>query len=1421
MDEEEERSGNDEELAVHEPSEPVKSEAVEITKNTVEFASKNSASTKVSQHSKNAKVIEIKKFEVRDKVKEENEKKCETSSRSRSRCRNRSRDPRRCQKHFREMIGKHESRNDQLERRESDLRKRLEILECSVPAVTVWNIWRMSQGAPISSIQRVIEKQFKGPIEERKIFPSTPSQHYDCRVREVEAERKQAQRRAEEARALWAQKEVALADKKRKIEEARKAQEDRKKEVARLEAEAKEAREALEKAKGDEVGCTEGECGEIKCREIWLKKIGSATSIRSTDLECLSRLQELAETELDLKRQIEELERREYAYMKTLEEADVLWAKVKGDAESSIDSLHDQLEAKIIANQELAGRTCQLEDELERMRKQLSAAHSEIKKCKEAQGHEVASGREDDFAGTINRDITAGTDQIDKDVDTGDFIKSISKEVNVKPQQMDKDTPGANDLLHTSSKYVNAVPDQTDKSTISESDLIKVSNKKVTVRPNQADQLSGRDTSHVTSSDIAIQKDGDLSQQDGVTGLAAGRLRIRAPKDIASGRPNDYAKVADAGGTIDQEGIDNAQLLIEMYADDYGACAPDFICNDVVLSPIGMPIEEDVPCPPDIKCDEPPKTKETKFTEPIRPQPTPTAATSSKRPEVIPAISEPVEVKIEAGTSRVQEDGPAKDLTEESKPVKDEVKDEVNDEVTDEVLLNMEYLDVPVESTGSTDTSKAGLTDVPRGEVVLTRDGLKSSHDGTPRKKDVTSISKRDSDDTEIERDTVKRVDITEEGFSGETVAEPTARPVVDLPEVQEAVTSDGVIKNIKSQVESAAALLPIPETTTTPMTPVTTPEPEFPSDVVSETPFEEAVDTPVELEREDAGDGTTNVLDQDTDEVVPRDTIEIEKKAETGSAASLPETKFQKEVVKDAEPSTGEELITQDEGSGRPYNEIKEERLSQQADTIGEDKSSNAKLVVTTGSERALTPAEEIKSEIFESVEKSSTIEVEKKGEEAAAELERMEEAVPTEPEKSGPAKADDIEEKKIVEGGIDMEEDKEASEVAKIDKAPSLSREIEKVEASKVTVEVEPFEVKEEEPIVTADEAVPKIEVKEESEPTDLIDEIKERKPSLAKTKVVYGERKKIPTPTVSSPKGPCICKPRTCPLEASRSVKQSPDKPRHIYLTVQQRQPRISKICQFFGESTIRDRKDASPGSRVRKLRCRGSLRNQSTVTTSSVVTQTDSSCIRNRKARETERDKARVSSGLYPETPGSPTHNKGGNAIVTTTIFAPTCKFIPRGSSNGKDQVSCSSCGKSITQRTSVSVKMIPSVTNKISKSLCCECDARATEEESEMGSILVNEIEKMSKEPEDASYEKEVCCGCSINVQDKYESRAKRKRKPETKDYGCLVKIPRAKANAKIQKKDIDLEITRSRKSEKLRPNSSCGCNEKSADLDSL
>ena len=165
---------------------------------------------------------------------------------------------RKCQRKFKEMIINRELKNEELEKQQGDLKHRLNILECSMPAVMEWNIWRMAQGTCVPNLQRIMEKQFQGPASGEVYCPKTPSRHFDCRVREVEAERKEAQRRMDEARNLWTEKEALLEDKMRRLGEVKILQEEMKEKIEKLTVEAQKLKEAYKVEDEDDRSCEAG-----------------------------------------------------------------------------------------------------------------------------------------------------------------------------------------------------------------------------------------------------------------------------------------------------------------------------------------------------------------------------------------------------------------------------------------------------------------------------------------------------------------------------------------------------------------------------------------------------------------------------------------------------------------------------------------------------------------------------------------------------------------------------------------------------------------------------------------------------------------------------------------------------------------------------------------------------------------------------------------------------------------------------------------------------------------------------------------------------------------------------------------------------------------------------------------------------------
>ena len=159
---------------------------------------------------------------------------------------------------------------------------------------------------------------------------------------------------------------------------------------------------------------------------MWLGDVASTTSVKSTDLECLARLQELAEAELCMKRHITDLERREETYMRTLQQADELWSKMESDAASTTSGLQEQLDQKTIANQQLANKVCELEDAIESMNKRLVDCRNELVKLEEIDRMDAIIGNDHDYARVADKDTI-----MDAKMDDTDTMTLLSDEDGV------------------------------------------------------------------------------------------------------------------------------------------------------------------------------------------------------------------------------------------------------------------------------------------------------------------------------------------------------------------------------------------------------------------------------------------------------------------------------------------------------------------------------------------------------------------------------------------------------------------------------------------------------------------------------------------------------------------------------------------------------------------------------------------------------------------------------------------------------------------------------------------------------------------------------------------------------------------------------------------------------------------------------
>ncbi|CAD1471990.1 unnamed protein product, partial [Heterotrigona itama] len=194
-----------------------------------------------------------------------------------------------------------------------------------------------------------------------------------------------------------------------------------------------------------------GECGVPECKKKWLEKVPSCASIESADIECLEKLQQLAENEVYTRRKIAELESREEAYMRTLQQADELWCKLDTDAVSTVTALQEQLDAKTAANQRMADRICELEDVIEELRARLGVCRGELEKHVSVSKIEAMIGKEDDFADVLEKEVLVTVPVRDEEVGRVDDLADVDEkfvvaaprladvDIEVRPDVVDRD----------------------------------------------------------------------------------------------------------------------------------------------------------------------------------------------------------------------------------------------------------------------------------------------------------------------------------------------------------------------------------------------------------------------------------------------------------------------------------------------------------------------------------------------------------------------------------------------------------------------------------------------------------------------------------------------------------------------------------------------------------------------------------------------------------------------------------------------------------------------------------------------------------------------------------------------------------------------------------------------------------------------
>lgn len=260
-----------------------------------------------------------------------------------------------------------------------------------------------------------------------------------------------------------------------------------------------------------------------------------------------------------MKRQIADLECREEAYMRTLQQADDLWCKVESDAAKTMSGLQDQLDMKNVVNQKLADRICELEDVIEQLRARLNTCRGELEKYMSVSKIEALIGRDDDFADVLDKDVFASVDMTDRMIGrVGDLAGVDDVGILAKDEMRERE--------------VLAVAERADVDSEMRPEMVDAD---LGIRPDSTDTgLEARpDQADIT---VGVYRGDLIGVDDAQMGI----------------HPDDFAyedrKLMEARKYLERIG---SLSELDKYGDDY-ICAPDFICNDVVFSETGLTEEE-------------------------------------------------------------------------------------------------------------------------------------------------------------------------------------------------------------------------------------------------------------------------------------------------------------------------------------------------------------------------------------------------------------------------------------------------------------------------------------------------------------------------------------------------------------------------------------------------------------------------------------------------------------------------------------------------------------------------------------------------------------------------------------------------------------------------------------------------------------
>jgi chromosome segregation ATPase len=262
------------------------------------------------------------------------------------------------------MMNKYEQRNYDLEEHEVDLKHRLEMLEYSMPVLLMWNMWRLMQVTQISctdTTATVSNALVKAKGEDHlgirqtdisnsslklslEACPPCLARTESSRLQDTEQEKQKILTETHEAEKMWLVTEEQLQSRLQVLETQvrfmnadiqgyKESEVKYKKTITELENELHGMKSGLQVL--DVNNATDLAPKKKTVTQLSQNQLFECQSVSCEKTECTKKLQELVQSEHDMKEYINQLER---AYTETLQQADKMWSEMENSYKKQISN---------------------------------------------------------------------------------------------------------------------------------------------------------------------------------------------------------------------------------------------------------------------------------------------------------------------------------------------------------------------------------------------------------------------------------------------------------------------------------------------------------------------------------------------------------------------------------------------------------------------------------------------------------------------------------------------------------------------------------------------------------------------------------------------------------------------------------------------------------------------------------------------------------------------------------------------------------------------------------------------------------------------------------------------------------------------------------------------------------------------------